>query len=192
MQDIDSRLSDTIASWVRALPDDLASVAEVIEQEAVAKDARRLLIGTVNHELAVAKWMPTETADISAMCLALLMRTAVDMAWPLGLSRARNEAALAKLKHDVDSVRSLLQSDYAQIEKMVTDIAVQRPGGRSCDDIMEQGEAMSAFRSDLERFSRDHAHLEGAPSERALAKLRAFLAHRLLHTRASRVAEERS
>ncbi len=118
MSDQNQRYFEAFPAWLRALPDDAAALASVLNSDATPIGARRILAGGLNYLFKSLDLVPDGIDDIGYLDDAFVLRESARMALEIdGAKAADSKGTLERLAKDSELVSAFLEEDYDRLLK---------------------------------------------------------------------------
>jgi uncharacterized membrane protein YkvA (DUF1232 family) len=171
-----------LRSWVESFADDIETVKAVVDSEATSAGARKLAAGALSYLVTkmdlVPDWNDTLGILDDVMVLRVCLAAAgaeVDEGLP-----AKSSAAVGRLVNDADRVEQVLGDVYPRFKTYCARLADTSVRGRTPQQVVADEAARKAL---YDEIAEDLKRLPSASfsdsSEETVAKLRAYLHHKL-------------
>jgi len=182
MSDINAKCLEVFPSWLRSLDEDVQTVIEVLEGDAVGEDARKLLTGGINYLFKSLDLIPDGIDDIGYLDDAFVLRLSAKAALEsdIGAVDPDSMAKLGKMNGDTDLIAELLGADlFDRLEKYTRDLRKGAARGRMVDEIVEKSDVFKEFAGEVRAFVKEYESPGFSKDEKNLIKLKAFLEAKL-------------
>ncbi|MEZ4221201.1 MAG: YkvA family protein [Polyangiaceae bacterium] len=177
MEELDAACLEAFPSWLRNLNADARVLAQLVEEERGAEDARRHLAGALNYLFKSLDLIPDGIEDLGFIDDAFVFRAAAALAVDADATLAAGD--LERLAKDDALMKDFLGQDYDRLQGYVRGLDQVNARGRTAHDVLGDPGA----RADLAREVRAWADAYEAPSfnrdVKTLVKLKAFLTAKL-------------
>ncbi|MCA9628856.1 MAG: DUF1232 domain-containing protein [Myxococcales bacterium] len=175
MTDLNARCLDAFPEWLKTLGSDIASLAELLGQEALDEGTRRWVAGGINYLFKSLDLIPDGIEDLGFIDDAFVVRVAAAKA----LSGAPDDGTLKRLAGDAEIIEAFLEEDYARLQTYVSGLSQVAARGRTVDEVVADAALREQLVSEAKAWAESYEAPTFARDEKNLVKLRAFLATKL-------------
>lgn len=180
MSDQNQRYFEAFPAWLRALPDDAAALASVLNSDATPIGARRILAGGLNYLFKSLDLVPDGIDDIGYLDDAFVLRESARMALEIdGAKAADSKGTLERLAKDSELVSAFLEEDYDRLLKYVKELSKGAARGRTVDEVVSSDQTRRELVNDVHDFAKGYTVPSFARDEKTLVKMKSFLSARL-------------
>jgi uncharacterized membrane protein YkvA (DUF1232 family) len=171
-----------LRSWVESFADDIETLKAVVDSEATPAGARKLAAGGLGYTVTRMDLVPDWNDTLGVLDDVMVLRTCLAAAGAevdSGLP-AKVSAAVGRLVNDADRIEEILGEVYPRFKAYCARLADTAVRGRTPQQVVSDPEARGVL---YEEIAEDLKRLPSASfsdsSEETVAKLRAYLHHKL-------------
>lgn len=173
---------ELLESWLKRLPDDLRSYADLLSEESLPEEPRRLAAGVINYLFKSVDLIPDGLDDIGYLDDILTMRLAATLLDQDAIARAKPDlaAGIKRLSQDAAAARDMLgEPIYGRFLNYTRALTAGSARGRSAGEIVTNSFRLQEVLMEADNFRDEYTVPSFEKTERTLTKLRAFLDARL-------------
>jgi uncharacterized membrane protein YkvA (DUF1232 family) len=153
MTDDQQSLMDTFNRFIEGLARDAAALREAALDTKVPREARRILVGSLDYLPRQFDIIPDHFAEIGALDDAFVLRIGAMLAVKAGLGEIDldSDLELQRLASDVPLIRSFLADAYPLLVAYVVRLPDLHVRGRDADRVLDDADARDQFLRELRR-----------------------------------------
>lgn len=181
MSDLDNRCLDAFPQWLRSLPEDLSSLAELLSNDTLGEPVRRHAAGAINYLFKSLDLIPDGIEDLGFVDDAFVLRVGAALALgaDAGAAEADASGTLGRLAGEAGLVHEFLGGDYGRLERFVADLGKGAARGRSVDDILQKSDVRSELIGEVKGWVSSYEAPSFTRDPKSLIKLKSFLQTKL-------------
>jgi uncharacterized membrane protein YkvA (DUF1232 family) len=174
MTDLTTRCLDTFPTWLAGLDRDVLAALALVDDEALSREARLAVAGTLNYVLLSLDLIPDGLEDLGFLDDACVLRLGAGRA-SAALGSGDAPPVLARLAGDVALVRELLTKEFDRLDRFVGGLVQRAVRGRTAEAILDDADARAAFRADVEAWAKSFEAPTFARDDKNLVRFASFL-----------------
>jgi uncharacterized membrane protein YkvA (DUF1232 family) len=181
MGQLESRCLDAFPAWLKTLPEDVRTLAALLDGSGLNEAARRRVTTGLNYLFKSLDLIPDGIEDLGFVDDLFVLRVAASAAAQADEGGAAQDKSgtLARLAADTGLIREFLGEAYPRLETYVQGLENVAARGRSVDQIIQDPAVLSELVREIAAWADSYDIPTFARDEKNLVKLRSFLNKRL-------------
>lgn len=173
MSELDARCLEAFGNWLRQLPADTESVAQLVRDESVAEEIRRPLASALNYLFKSIDLIDDGIESLGFLDDAFVLR------WAARQAEGVSSEEIARLSGEAGLVVEFLGDLSLRFERYMQGLSKSVVRGRSVESIVQDPAVREELLTDLAAWASRYEKPNFAADPKNLIKLRAFLAAKL-------------